>query len=69
VIVFGIGRCILNMSFGKSGKVDETDIIDTMKLSWTMYLPQTVLLAILGISGIYLWPFISEMIKNAASLI
>lgn len=69
VIVFGIGRCVLNMSFGKSSKVDETDIMDAVKLSWTMYLPQTVLLAILGISGIYLWPFISEMIKNAATLI
>lgn len=69
VIIFGLARCVVNMSFGKSSKLDDTDIIDAAKLSWTMYLPQTVLLAILGVSGIYLCPFISEMIRNAASLI
>ncbi|MEI6055229.1 MAG: proton-conducting transporter membrane subunit [Lentisphaerota bacterium] len=69
VIIFGIARSVINMSFGKSAKMDELDIVDVVKFSWTMYLPQTILLIILAISGVYLWPFISTMIKNAASLI
>lgn len=69
VIIFGIGRSVINMSFGKSCDTDEEDAIDRTKFSWTMYVPQSIMLMISGSCGIYLWPFISEMIKKASVLI
>ena len=57
------------MSFGKMNPIDEKNLAPCGRFPWTMYAPQSILLIILGTSGIYLWPFISELIKNASALI
>ncbi|HBM15258.1 MAG TPA: hypothetical protein DD381_02770 [Lentisphaeria bacterium] len=69
IIMYGIARCVINMTFGKRPNSDHFDYIEQTKLPWTMYAPQFVLLAILAFSGIYLCPFLIEMIKTAAQLI
>ena len=62
IILYGMGRSVINMSLGSGEKSDEQDI----KLPFSMYAPQVILLAAAFILGIYMPDFISELFKNAA---
>ena len=63
IILFGIGRIVIKMSFGKlsedKAKLTEENI---KKLSWQMYLPQIILLIILFTLGIYIPENLSSLI-------
>ncbi|MFA6988549.1 MAG: proton-conducting transporter membrane subunit [Candidatus Gastranaerophilaceae bacterium] len=61
IILYGIGKAVLNMSFGKDTETFKN------KMYWSLYVPQLVFITISLIIGIYMPVFLNELIKNAAS--
>ena len=59
IILYGIGNVILKTSFGK---VSPDKVIDKTKLNALMYIPQIVMLIIVFTLGIYIPPFLSNLI-------
>ena len=66
VILFGMGKAVLNMVFNKPGE-EKMEIItkNKEKLSLSMYIPEAVLLAIVFILGVYIPPFLNKIIETA----
>ncbi len=66
VILFGMGKAVLNIVFNKPGeeKFEMTEK-NKEKLSLSMYIPQTILLAIVFILGVYIPPFLHNIINMA----
>jgi len=61
IIIFGIGKSVIKMSFGEV-KIQKI----TQSLTMGMYLPQIIFLTIALILGSYMPPFIYQLIQNAA---
>lgn len=57
LILFGMGKMVLKISFGKTK--------ESMRLSPALYLPQTALLSMAVLTGLYLLPFVQVLIDNA----
>ncbi|MDD3013257.1 MAG: proton-conducting transporter membrane subunit [Candidatus Gastranaerophilales bacterium] len=73
VIIFGIGKSILKMSFGdiKTLKITDNQPITSehsalKDISLSMYMPQLVFIGVSLILGIYMPSFINQMLHNAA---
>ena len=62
VIIYGIGKSVVKMSFG-----DDKTPIEAAVLSKGMYLPQLVFISAAIILGIYMPPFINNLLQNAVS--
>ncbi|MBQ9246703.1 hypothetical protein IJ182_10600 [bacterium] len=60
IIIYGIGKAIISMSFGKAN-----DIQIKKQFSWTMYLPQIILLVTAFIIGIYMPQDIINLISES----
>lgn len=68
VILFGIAKIIINMSFGDEKKViPEANVDDKPEMTFSLYFPQVTMIIIALILGIYIPPFLDALIKNAVS--
>jgi hydrogenase-4 component F len=63
IILYGIGKAVLNMSFGK-----DTEAMKD-KMYWSLYVPPLVFITISLILGIYIPAFLNELIKNAVGVL
>jgi hydrogenase-4 component F len=64
VILYGIGKVVIKMAFGKVSD-DKAKVIEENrnKVSVLMYIPQVVMLIIVFILGIYIPPFLNNIIN------
>ncbi|OGH95555.1 MAG: hypothetical protein A2039_08390 [Candidatus Melainabacteria bacterium GWA2_34_9] len=62
VIIYGIGKSVIKMSFGDVHKTENA----TIKLSSGMYIPQIIFITASLILGIYMPSFVNQIIHNAA---
>ncbi len=60
IVIYGLGKAVIKMSFSEtSGE------IEPVKLSWTMYLPQMIMLIIAFIIGVYMPKSVTGMLLMA----
>jgi formate hydrogenlyase subunit 3/multisubunit Na+/H+ antiporter MnhD subunit len=64
IILFGIGRVVIKMAFGTVSE-DKAKIIEENKhkVSIFMYVPQFIMLIIVFVLGIYIPPFLHNIIS------
>jgi len=62
IIIYGIGKVVINMSFGNVIKIEGTQE-ERLKLS--LYLPQIIIITVSLIIGVYIPPFLNTLIQNA----
>jgi len=62
IIIYGMGKSVIKMSFGD---IKANNASGLQKLSFNMYLPQMAFIAVSIMLGIYIPPFISQIIHNA----
>lgn len=69
IIMYGIAKNIITMSFGTSNLADSTSANNYLpqKNLITMYMPQVVFITIAIILGIYMPPFVNQIVQSAAS--
>lgn len=65
IVLYGLGKAVIGMTFSKKSHEDEPKEI--VKLSWTMYLPQVVMLILAFVIGIYMPTGLSQMILTAVA--
>ena len=66
VILYGIAHVVLKMTFGKAGGEKlETVNKNKSKITPSMYIPQVIMLTVVFILGIYIPPFLNNVIKAA----
>lgn len=63
IILFGIAKVIINMSFGEASLQCEDG--NAPKLYSSLYIPQIITITVSLLMGIYIPPFLSLLIKNA----
>ncbi|MBE7706133.1 MAG: hypothetical protein E7Z91_02670 [Cyanobacteria bacterium SIG30] len=64
IILWGMGRVVISMSFGKLSDEKNALIKNTKKkLCWVMYLPQIIMLILVFVLGVYIPPFLNDIIK------
>lgn len=68
IILFGIGRVVIKMAFGKVSE-DKVKVIEENrhKVSVCMYIPQIVMLIVVFVLGIYIPPFLNSIINLTLS--
>ena len=68
IIIYGMGKVAIKMAFGKLSE-DKTDLIEKnkTKLSAIMYIPQIIMLIIVFTLGIYIPPFLNNIINCATA--
>lgn len=66
IVLFGIGRVVIKMAFGKISE-DKAKIIEENqnKVCKLMYIPQIIMLILVFVMGVYIPPFINNIIKLA----
>jgi len=66
IILFGIGRVVIKMAFGRVSE-DKVKLIEENrhKVSVCMYIPQFIMLIIVFVLGIYIPPFLNNIINLA----
>ena len=72
VILFGIAKIVINMSFGdvkikNAENPENTEFCDKTKMHFSLYCPQLTMIIIALVLGIYIPPFLNTLIKNAMS--
>nr|QGT49684.1 NADH dehydrogenase [uncultured Candidatus Melainabacteria bacterium] len=67
IILFGIGRVVIKMTFGELSE-DKAKLIEENrnKVSLFMYIPQVIMLVLVFVLGIYIPCYLNEIIKLAA---
>ncbi len=63
IVLYGLGKAVIKMAF--SSPKEESEQLDSVKLSWTMYLPQIVMLIIAFVLGVYMPQGIANSILAA----
>lgn len=63
IILFGIAKAVINMSFGDTKTDEAKDALNKMYPS--LYIPQIIIITASLILGIYIPPFLNLLIKNA----
>ena len=68
IVLFGIGRVVVKMTFGKVSE-DKDKVVDKnrKKLSVFMYIPQFIMLIIVFVLGVYVPPFLNNIINCAVA--
>ena len=68
VVLYGIAKTVLRMTFGELSK-EKNEMIaqNAKKITASMYIPQVVMLVIVFVLGIYIPPFLNEVIQNTLS--
>lgn len=66
IILFGIGRVVIKMTFGELSE-DKAKLIEEnkKKVSFWMYVPQVIMLVIVFVMGIYIPDYLNDIIKLA----
>lgn len=64
IVLYGLGKAVVKMTFSKKSHEEETEPV---KLSWTMYLPQVVMLILAFVIGIYMPQGLSVMVLTAVA--
>lgn len=66
IILFGIGRVVIKMTFGELSE-DKAKLIEEnkKKVSLWMYVPQVIMLVIVFVMGIYIPDYLNDIIKLA----
>ena len=66
VIIYGMARVVSKMTYKNIDK-EKADMIEKNrgKITVSMYLPQVIMLVILFISGVYIPPFLNDIIQGA----
>lgn len=64
VILFGIAKIVINMSFGDK---KELNLEDKTEMTFSLYFPQITMIIIALVLGVYIPPFLNTLIKNAIS--
>jgi len=68
IILYGIGKVVIKMSFGEESKDKEKLVEENKhKLCWCMYAPQIVMLVIVFVLGVYIPPFLNNIINCAVA--
>ena len=64
IILYGIGKVVIKTAFGKVSE-DKIKIIESNreKVSAFMYIPQLIMLIIVFVLGIYIPPFLNNIIN------
>ena len=66
IILFGIGRVVVKMTFGELSEDKEKLIEENKKkVSLWMYIPQVIMLVIVFVMGIYMSDYLNDIIKLA----
>jgi hydrogenase-4 component F len=65
IIIYGIGRSVIKMSFGESKMLKQVQH-DNSILSKGMYIPQIVFITASLVLGIYMPSFVNQILQNAA---
>ena len=66
IILFGIGRVVVKMTFGELSEDKEKLIEENKKkVSLWMYIPQVIMLVIVFVMGIYIPDYLNDIIKLA----
>ena len=65
IVLYGLGKAVIGMTFSKKSHEDEPKEI--VKLSWTMYLPQVVMLILAFVIGVYMPTGLSQMVLTAVA--
>ncbi len=68
VVLYGMAKTVLRMTFGELSK-EKNEMIaqNAKKISPSMYIPQVIMLVIVFVLGIYIPPFLNEVIQNTLS--
>jgi hydrogenase-4 component F len=66
VILYGMGRSVLGMSFGETPTNDTVPASNTVKPSWHEILPPVLLLAILAVLGVFMPGWVHRLLESAA---
>lgn len=68
IILFGIGRVVIKMTFGELSE-DKAKLIEEnkKKVSLWMYIPQVIMLVIVFVMGVYIPCYLNDIIKLAIS--
>lgn len=67
IILFGIAKIVINMSFGQEKIIstEKNKISDKPEMTFSLYFPQLTMIIIALILGVYIPPFLNVLIKNA----
>lgn len=65
IIIYGMGKVVIKMAYGELSE-DKKELVELnkAKLSASMYIPQIILILLVFILGIYIPPFLSEIINK-----
>lgn len=68
IILFGIGRVVIKMTFGELSE-DKAKLVEEnkKKVSLWMYIPQVIMLVIVFVMGVYIPCYLNDIIKLAIS--
>lgn len=66
VILFGIAKIVINMSFGEEKSLPQ-ELVDEPRMTFSLYFPQVIMIIVALILGVYIPPFLNTLIKNAIS--
>ena len=68
IILFGIGRVVIKMSFGKVSEDKVKSVSENKnKVGFLMYAPQFIMLIIVFVLGFYIPPFLNNIISSAVA--
>lgn len=65
IVLYGLGKAVVKMCFSSTKENNEN--AEIKKLSWTMYLPQIVMLTLAFVIGVYMPKGLYEMIRLAVA--
>lgn len=67
IILYGIGQVVIKMAYGKLSEEKAKLVLENKKkITMLMYIPQFVMLIIVFVLGVYIPPFLNDIIKTAA---
>ena len=67
VIIYGIGKSVLKMSFGDLSEHHKSLARSGRVLSWSRYLPQVILIIISLMIGLYMPDLVNKLLQGAAA--
>ena len=67
IVIYGLGKAVIRMAFSAEKDENQEETPEKVKLDWTMYVPQIVMLVIAFAIGIYMPQGLSQMVLMAVA--
>ena len=67
IVIYGLGKAVIRMAFSAEKDENQEETSEKVKLDWTMYVPQIVMLVIAFAIGIYMPQGLSQMVLMAVA--